>query len=131
MSTLIPYQSDEEAIEIAALGKGSLVASVVTASPTVATRLVLGVAPHHGRVLVLDEKAAKESTGHGSPLAHLIHGGPGRAGGSEEMGVFAVLNIICSVLHSKAHPICSPRLPEHGSKVQSVILIQYIPSKNL
>lgn len=86
VSTLIPYQSDEEAIEIAALGKGSLVASVVTASPTVATRLVLGVAPHHGRVLVLDEKAAKESTGHGSPLAHLIHGGPGRAGGSEEMG---------------------------------------------
>lgn len=86
VSTLIPYHSDEEAIEIAALGKGSLVASVVTASPTVATRLVLGVAPHHGRVLVLDEKSAKESTGHGSPLAHLIHGGPGRAGGSEEMG---------------------------------------------
>ncbi|WP_020395168.1 phenylacetic acid degradation bifunctional protein PaaZ [Thiolinea disciformis] len=86
VSTLIPYQTDEEAIALAALGKGSLVASVVTASPSVARNLVVGVAPHHGRVLVLDEKAAKESTGHGSPLAHLIHGGPGRAGGSEEMG---------------------------------------------
>lgn len=86
VSTLIPYHSDDEAIELAALGKGSLVASVATASPEVAQKLVLGIAPHHGRVLVLDEKAAKESTGHGSPLAHLIHGGPGRAGGSEEMG---------------------------------------------
>ena len=86
VSTLIPYQTDDEAVALAALGKGSLVASVVTASPSVARKLVVGVAPHHGRVLVLDEKAAKESTGHGSPLAHLIHGGPGRAGGSEEMG---------------------------------------------
>lgn len=86
VTTLIPYSSDEEAVELAALGKGSLVASVVTANKDVARNLVLGIAPYHGRVLVLDEKCAKESTGHGSPLAHLIHGGPGRAGGSEEMG---------------------------------------------
>lgn len=86
VSTLIPYSDDEEAIALAALGKGSLVGSVVTAEPEVARTLVLGAAPHHGRMVVLDEKCAKESTGHGSPLAHLIHGGPGRAGGSEEMG---------------------------------------------
>ncbi|HMT92488.1 phenylacetic acid degradation bifunctional protein PaaZ [uncultured Thiothrix sp.] len=86
VTTLIPYSSDEEAVELAALGKGSLVASVATANKEVARKIVVGIAPYHGRVLVLDEKCAKESTGHGSPLAHLIHGGPGRAGGSEEMG---------------------------------------------
>ncbi|TXH61725.1 MAG: phenylacetic acid degradation bifunctional protein PaaZ [Thiothrix sp.] len=86
VTTLIPYESDEEAIELAALGKGSLVASVATANKDVARKIVVGIAPYHGRVLVLDEQCAKESTGHGSPLAHLIHGGPGRAGGSEEMG---------------------------------------------
>ncbi|MGB0846954.1 MAG: phenylacetic acid degradation bifunctional protein PaaZ [Thiolinea sp.] len=86
VSTLIPYEDDEEAIALAALGKGSLVGSVVTADSEVARTLVLGAAPHHGRMMVLDEKCAGESTGHGSPLAHLIHGGPGRAGGSEEMG---------------------------------------------
>lgn len=86
ITTLIPYGNDEEAVELAALGKGSLVASIATASPTVARTLALGLAPHHGRVLVLDETCAKESTGHGTPLAHLVHGGPGRAGGSEEMG---------------------------------------------
>lgn len=86
VSTLIPYTSDEEAIELAAMGKGSLVGSIVTGSPEVARKLTLGIAPYHGRVLVLDTKCAKESTGHGSPLGHLIHGGPGRAGGSEEMG---------------------------------------------
>ena len=86
VSTLIPYDDDEEAIALAARGRGSLVGSVVTADPDIARTLVLGAAPHHGRMLVLDEKCAAESTGHGSPLAHLIHGGPGRAGGCEEMG---------------------------------------------
>ncbi|PWQ95471.1 phenylacetic acid degradation bifunctional protein PaaZ [Leucothrix pacifica] len=86
VSTLVPYEDDQEAIELAAMGKGSLVGSVITADPDIARILVLGAAPHHGRMVVLDEKCAKESTGHGSPLAHLIHGGPGRAGGSEEMG---------------------------------------------
>ena len=86
MSTLIPYEDDEEAIALAAMGKGSLAGSVITADPQVARTLVLGAAPHHGRILVLNETCAKESTGHGSPLPHLIHGGPGRAGGGEELG---------------------------------------------
>jgi len=86
VSTLIPYQSDEEAIELAALGRGSLVGSIISNDPQTVTRLTIGTAPYHGRLLVLNEACAKESTGHGSPLPHLIHGGPGRAGGSEEMG---------------------------------------------
>ncbi len=86
VSTLICYRDDADAIEIAARGRGSLVASIVTADADEAARLATGIAACHGRVMVLDEASAKESTGHGSPLPHLIHGGPGRAGGSEEMG---------------------------------------------
>ncbi len=86
VSTLMAYRDDDEAIEIAARGKGSLVASVITADTAVATRLTIGIAACHGRVMVLNEACAKESTGHGSPLPQLVHGGPGRAGGSEEMG---------------------------------------------
>jgi oxepin-CoA hydrolase/3-oxo-5,6-dehydrosuberyl-CoA semialdehyde dehydrogenase len=86
VSTLMAYRDDDEAIEIAARGKGSLVASVVSNDATVAKRLTVGIAACHGRVMVLNEACAKESTGHGSPLPHLVHGGPGRAGGSEEMG---------------------------------------------
>jgi oxepin-CoA hydrolase/3-oxo-5,6-dehydrosuberyl-CoA semialdehyde dehydrogenase len=84
--TLLPYHDEEEAIELAALGRGSLVGSIVTEDPAIATRLCIGAAPHHGRLLVLDSRCAAESTGHGSPLPQLIHGGPGRAGGSEELG---------------------------------------------
>ncbi len=84
--TLMAYHDEEEAIELAAQGRGSLVGSIVTEDSAIATRLGIGVAPHHGRLLILDPVAAKESTGHGSPLPHLIHGGPGRAGASEEMG---------------------------------------------
>ncbi len=86
VSTLIPYQTVEEAAEIAAMGKGSLVASIVTANDDIATTFALEAAPLHGRILVLNEKCAKESTGHGSPMPMLTHGGPGRAGGGEEMG---------------------------------------------
>jgi oxepin-CoA hydrolase/3-oxo-5,6-dehydrosuberyl-CoA semialdehyde dehydrogenase len=75
-----------EAVELARLGGGSLAGSLFTADNAVATEVVLGLAPYHGRVLVVNRDCAKESTGHGSPLAHLVHGGPGRAGGSEEMG---------------------------------------------
>jgi oxepin-CoA hydrolase/3-oxo-5,6-dehydrosuberyl-CoA semialdehyde dehydrogenase len=84
--TLMAYRDDDEAVEIAARGKGSLVASVITADPGIATRLSTGIAACHGRVMVLNEACAKESTGHGSPLPQLVHGGPGRAGCSEEMG---------------------------------------------
>src|SRR6516165_11846941 len=86
VSALLPYGSTEEVINLAARGRGSLVGSVVTADTSFARDLVIGVAPWHGRLLVLDTDDAKESTGHGSPLPPLVHGGPGRAGGGEEMG---------------------------------------------
>ena len=86
VSTVIGYGSLDEAIALAARGKGSLAGSVVTHDPEVARTVTLGVAPWHGRVLVLDRDDAGESTGHGVPLPTLVHGGPGRAGGGEEMG---------------------------------------------
>jgi oxepin-CoA hydrolase/3-oxo-5,6-dehydrosuberyl-CoA semialdehyde dehydrogenase len=86
VSTLMPYETTEQVIELAARGQGSLVGSVVTGDAAFAREVVLGTAPWHGRLLVLDAEAAKESTGHGSPLPALVHGGPGRAGGGEEMG---------------------------------------------
>ncbi|WP_022825138.1 phenylacetic acid degradation bifunctional protein PaaZ [Hymenobacter norwichensis] len=86
VATLMPYHDVDEAIQLANLGKGSLVCSVATADPRTAQEFVLGAATHHGRILVINEEVAKESTGHGSPLPLLIHGGPGRAGGGQEMG---------------------------------------------
>jgi oxepin-CoA hydrolase/3-oxo-5,6-dehydrosuberyl-CoA semialdehyde dehydrogenase len=86
VSTLVPYSSSAQVVELAARGQGSLVGSVVTGDPDFAREVVLGVAPWHGRVLVLDRADAKSSTGHGSPMPQLVHGGPGRAGGGEEMG---------------------------------------------
>ncbi len=86
VSTIMPYKDEEEAIELARMGRGSLVGSLVTADNNEAARVVLGTAAWHGRILVLNSDCAKESTGHGSPLAPLVHGGPGRAGGGEELG---------------------------------------------
>jgi oxepin-CoA hydrolase/3-oxo-5,6-dehydrosuberyl-CoA semialdehyde dehydrogenase len=86
VSTILPYDTLEEAIELTKLGKGSLVCSIVTADNKVARDFVIGAASHHGRILVLNADCAKESTGHGSPMPLLTHGGPGRAGGGEEMG---------------------------------------------
>lgn len=86
VSTIMPYKDIDEAIELAKLGKGSLVSSIVTPSDKEATEYVLGAASMHGRILVLNKDCAKESTGHGSPMPMLVHGGPGRAGGGEEMG---------------------------------------------
>ena len=86
VSTVLPYTSVEHGIELAARGEGSLVGSIVTGDTEFARDVVLGIAPWHGRVLVLNADDAKESTGHGSPLPQLVHGGPGRAGGGEEMG---------------------------------------------
>jgi oxepin-CoA hydrolase/3-oxo-5,6-dehydrosuberyl-CoA semialdehyde dehydrogenase len=84
--TVIPYRTVDEAISLARQGGGSLVSSVFSSDQAVAARLVLGLAPFHGRILVVDRHCAQDSTGHGSPLPHLVHGGPGRAGGGEEMG---------------------------------------------
>ncbi|MDH2429129.1 phenylacetic acid degradation bifunctional protein PaaZ [Sphaerisporangium sp. TRM90804] len=86
VSTLMPYTSADEVAELAARGQGSLVGSIVTGDRDFAREVVLGTAPWHGRLLVLDATAATESTGHGSPLPTLVHGGPGRAGGGEELG---------------------------------------------
>jgi oxepin-CoA hydrolase/3-oxo-5,6-dehydrosuberyl-CoA semialdehyde dehydrogenase len=86
VSTIVPYKSTSEAVELANMGRGSLVGSVVTADDNIATEIVLGASPWHGRMLVLNKDCAKESTGHGSPMPQLVHGGPGRAGGGEEMG---------------------------------------------
>jgi oxepin-CoA hydrolase/3-oxo-5,6-dehydrosuberyl-CoA semialdehyde dehydrogenase len=86
VSTVMPYRSTDDAIALAKRGQGSLVASVFTHDREFARQMVLGSASHHGRMLIADRDCAKESTGHGSPLPALIHGGPGRAGGGEEMG---------------------------------------------
>lgn len=86
VSTIMPYRDSEEAVQLSKLGKGSLCTSIVTNNEQEATEYVLGAATHHGRILVLNATCAKESTGHGSPLPLLVHGGPGRAGGGEEMG---------------------------------------------
>ncbi len=86
VSTLMPYTTIDDAIALSKLGKGSLVTTIVTADHSIARQYVIGAASHHGRILVLNNECAKESTGHGSPLPLLVHGGPGRAGGGEEMG---------------------------------------------
>lgn len=86
VSTIMPYKNMEEAIQLSKKGKGSLVSTIVTADHQIAKQYVLGAASHHGRILILNKECAKESTGHGSPLPLLVHGGPGRAGGGEEMG---------------------------------------------
>lgn len=86
VSTIMPYDTTADAIELSKKGKGSLCSSIITNDPSIARDYVLGAATYHGRILVLNEACAKESTGHGSPLPLLVHGGPGRAGGGEEMG---------------------------------------------
>lgn len=86
VSTLMPYDELDEALTLAARGKGSLVGTLVTRTPAIAARVIPVAAAFHGRMLVLDREAAPESTGHGSPLPLLKHGGPGRAGGGEELG---------------------------------------------
>jgi oxepin-CoA hydrolase/3-oxo-5,6-dehydrosuberyl-CoA semialdehyde dehydrogenase len=86
VSTIMPYKNLDDAVELAKMGKGSLVCSIVTPNDKEGTDFVVGAACMHGRILVLNKDCAKESTGHGSPMPMLTHGGPGRAGGGEEMG---------------------------------------------
>ncbi|MBX3090372.1 MAG: phenylacetic acid degradation bifunctional protein PaaZ [Cryobacterium sp.] len=93
VSSVIGYDSVDEAVALAAMGAGSLVATVATHDGEVARKVIEGIAAHHGRTLILDRDDARSSTGHGSPVPHLVHGGPGRAGGGEELGG------IRSVLH--------------------------------
>ena len=86
VTTLMPYKDIYDAIALSKKGMGSLCSTIVTADHSLAKKYVIGAATHHGRILVLNADCAKESTGHGSPLPSLVHGGPGRAGGGEEMG---------------------------------------------
>ena len=86
VSTIMPYKTLDDAISLAKMGKGSLVSSIVTPNDKEARDYVVGAASMHGRILIVNEACAKESTGHGSPMPLLTHGGPGRAGGGEEMG---------------------------------------------
>lgn len=93
VSTIMPYKSTDDAIALTKLGKGSLVGSVFTADNNFAREIAVNTASYHGRLMFINKDSADESTGHGSPLPHLVHGGPGRAGGGEELGG------IRSVLH--------------------------------
>jgi oxepin-CoA hydrolase/3-oxo-5,6-dehydrosuberyl-CoA semialdehyde dehydrogenase len=86
VNTIMPYDGIDDAVALTKLGRGSLVGSLVTDDDDVARQIVLGTASHHGRLLFLNQGCAAESTGHGSPMPHLVHGGPGRAGGGEELG---------------------------------------------
>ena len=86
VSSVIGYSDLDDAIRLAAMGSGSLVATVCTNDPETARALSVGIASHHGRVHMLNRETARSSTGHGSPVPHLVHGGPGRAGGGEELG---------------------------------------------
>jgi len=86
VATVMGYDGLDQAIALANRGDGSLVASVYTHDPGTAADLVFGVGPFHGRLVLIDRDCAKEQTGHGSPMPHLVHGGPGRAGGGEELG---------------------------------------------
>ena len=116
VNTVMPYGSLEEAVELAKRGRGSLCGSVFTADDGVTREVVLGTAAWHGRIVLLNRWCAKESTGHGSPLPHLIHGGPGRAGGGEEMGgVRGVLHYMqrCAV---QGHPTTLTRVMNRWMK---------------
>ena len=86
VNTIMPYSNTSEAISLAKLGKGSLVGSVFSADDDFQKEIVHGCASHHGRLVLINEESSKESTGHGSPMPHMVHGGPGRAGGGEELG---------------------------------------------
>ncbi|MCH2450920.1 MAG: phenylacetic acid degradation bifunctional protein PaaZ [Gracilimonas sp.] len=86
MTTVMPYKNTQEAIDIANKANGSLVGSLFTADDELAHKVTMGCAPYHGRFMVINRNSADESTGHGSPIASLVHGGPGHAGGGEELG---------------------------------------------
>lgn len=86
VATLMPAQNQRHALQLACAGGGSLAGTLVTADPQIARQFITDAARTHGRIQILNEESAKESTGHGSPLPQLLHGGPGRAGGGEELG---------------------------------------------
>lgn len=121
VSTLMPYGDLDEALALAAKGRGSLVGSVITKSPAIAAEAVYHAGAFHGRLHILDREAAKESTGHGSPMPALKHGGPGRAGGGEELGgIRAVKHYLqrCAVQGSPTMLTAITGEYQRGAKVQ-------------
>ena len=104
VATIMPYQDTASAATLARMGKGSLVGSIVTADNDFAREIVLGSACYHGRLLILNGDCARESTGHGSPMPQLVHGGPGRAGGGEEMGGLRGLSLYMQRTALQGHP---------------------------
>ena len=104
VATIMPYKNTADAITLARMGKGSLVGSIVTADNNFARDIVIGSASYHGRLLILNKDCAKESTGHGSPMPQLVHGGPGRAGGGEEMGGLRGLSLYMQRTAIQGHP---------------------------
>ena len=112
VSTLIPYKGIEEAINLVEMGKGSLVTSIVTNNNKLAKDFVVESANMNGRILVLNERCAKESTGHGSPMPLLTHGGPGRAGGGEEMGGVRGIKHYLQRTSIQGHPETITRITE-------------------
>ena len=131
VSTLMPYDTLTDAVKLAALGKGSLVGSVVTYDDDEAREIVFGAAAYHGRMLILNRDCAKESTGHGSPLAPLVHGGPGRAGGRRRNGGHSCYQgIICNAPLFRGRPPALWPLPESIRPVHERIPMQCIRSKN-
>ena len=121
--TLVPYDDLEQAITLARRSGGSLAGSIFSADDAAAARLVLGLAPFHGRIVVVNRHCAKESTGHGSPLPHLVHGGPGRAGGGEEMGGIRGVMHYMQRTRAAGHAGCHHRrersLGEGGARARS------------
>ncbi|HEY4082805.1 MAG TPA: phenylacetic acid degradation bifunctional protein PaaZ [Burkholderiaceae bacterium] len=125
VSTLMPYDELDEALTLAAMGRGSLVGSIITKTPAIAAQAVLHAGAFHGRLHVLDREAAKESTGHGSPMPALKHGGPGRAGGGEELGgIRAVKHYLqrCAVQGSPTMVTAITGEYQRGAKVQEEAL---------
>jgi len=112
VSTMMPYKDMDEAIRLAEMGRGSLVTSIVTADDAIAKEFVVNAAHMHGRMLVLNERCAKESTGHGSPMPLLTHGGPGRAGGGEEMGGVRGVKHYMQRTSIQGHPETITRITE-------------------
>lgn len=118
VSTVMPYKNLEEAIELSKKGNGSLCSSIVTADNKIATTYVIGAAPYHGRILILNAECAKESTGHGSPLPLLVHGGPAVPAVVKKWVAFVALNIICSGSLYRDRQLLSPQSLIFTSKTQ-------------
>ncbi len=116
VSTLIAYDDVADAVALARKGEGSLVATAVTADPEIAAELVFGIASYHGRLHLIDRDSAGESTGHGSPLPGLVHGGPGRAGGGEELGGLRGLHHYMQRTALQGSPALLARLTGHWNK---------------